>query len=145
MKRERKKIHLRLHTLMAYYTISKRWDQVKTIHRDDWETIREDTNTKDFMLYFFSKSPCHTPLSSPLNFLSRCPSLKEHDVLYGTQALHGNHFLTLRPLLPKPWSLAWWLVIWAARAVGAQPGITQSIWRSRLQLPFHSAGSTLSE
>lgn len=60
------------------------------------------------------QKPRHGSTFFPLHFLPRSPSPKKHDVLYGRQALLGNHFLPLKPLLPKTWSLAlaWWIGIW---------------------------------
>lgn len=57
--------------LLAYDVVSRPWDHKRIICMYDWKAIRENMKTKDFkFLFFFSKSPRHSPIFSPAHSMS---------------------------------------------------------------------------
>lgn len=121
-KRKKEKFPLR----SLVYTISRPWDQVRT--------MREHINTKELVSLFKKPLPQHHLL--PLfNFPSGGQVQKSTKAkwcpLWHT-GIAGKAFLI--PVAPSLQNLK----LGAGGAVGAWPRITQSIWRSRPQLSFHS-------
>ena len=95
--------------LLAYYVIFRPWDQVRTIYREEWETMRENTDAKHLKLYLFPKTPLAAQclphsISTPATKSKK--AWGPNGVFFGMQALQGNHPRPLWLLLPQTWSLA---------------------------------------
>ena len=88
---------------------------------------------------FLFRSPCHSSTFFLPRFpLQVCKSKEQEGQVMSfmeCRYCQGKHFLPLRPLLPKTWSLAWWVGMWSWRAVRTHPELIRASAGQGLRSP----------